>query len=59
MGLENIAELQVRGDVIEIRAPRNEPRAGWAADAQRLSNTDEGNLLWPEFGNADDADLKW
>ena len=37
LGLEGTADLQVRDGVIEIRAIRRNPRAGWAEDAQRLA----------------------
>jgi antitoxin MazE len=35
------------------------PRAGWADAAKRLAEAGGDAMVWPEFGNADDADLKW
>lgn len=57
--LEGRADLQVRDGVIEIRPLHKPPRAGWAADSQRLAAAGEDALVWPEFANADDAELVW
>jgi antitoxin MazE len=34
-------------------------RAGWAEASRAVAATDDDALVWPEFGNAADADLKW
>jgi antitoxin MazE len=34
-------------------------RAGWAESSRAVAATDDDALVWPEFGNAADADLKW
>ena len=59
VGLEGTADLQVRDGVIEIRAIRRNPRAGWADDARRLAQQGSDALLWPEVANEGDADLAW
>ena len=59
LGLEGVADLQVRDGVIEIRAVQRNPRAGWAADASRLASGGDDAPVWPEFANADDSDLTW
>jgi antitoxin MazE len=59
LGLEATADLQVRNGVIEIRPVVRNPRAGWAADAQRIASQGDDSLAWPEFGNDADADLVW
>jgi hypothetical protein len=28
-------------------------------DSQRIAMDKDDSLVWPEFGNADDKDLKW
>ena len=58
-GLQGAADLQVVNGVIEIRPLRRNPREGWAVDSQRLAQTGEDALVWPEFANAGDEDLKW
>ncbi len=44
---------------IVLAPARRHPRAGWAAAAKRLATAEDDALVWPEFGNAGDADLKW
>lgn len=58
-GLLDAADLQVKNGVIEIRPLKRNPRDGWAADSQRIAQTGDDALVWPEFTNADDEDLKW
>ena len=59
LGLAGTVDLQVRDGVIEIRALQKNPRAGWAADSQRVAAADDDALVWPEFANATDAELIW
>jgi len=59
LGLGGTVDLQVRDGVIEIRALQKNPRAGWAADSQRVAAADDDALVWPEFANATDAELIW
>jgi antitoxin MazE len=58
-GLQDVAELRVNNGVIEIRPVKTNPREGWAMDSQRIAMDKDDSLVWPEFGNADDKDLKW
>ena len=58
-GLVDAADLQVVNGVIEIRPLRSNPREGWAADSQRVAQSNDDVLVWPEFANAGDAELKW
>jgi antitoxin MazE len=58
-GLLDAADLQVKNGVIEIRPLKRNPREGWAADSQRVAQTGDDALVWPEFANIDDKDLKW
>jgi antitoxin MazE len=58
VGLEGTADLQVRDGVIEIRPVRRNPREGWAEDACRIAEAEEG-LVWPEIANEGDQDLTW
>ncbi|HUB43510.1 MAG TPA: AbrB/MazE/SpoVT family DNA-binding domain-containing protein [Acetobacteraceae bacterium] len=64
-----LAELDLAaGDVVDLRlekgrlvlAPvRPSVRAGWADAAQAIANDSDDTLVWPEFGNTEDADLAW
>ena len=58
-GLIDAADLQVKSGVIEIRPLKRNPREGWAADSQRVAQSADDALVWPEFANADDKDLTW
>ena len=52
-------DLAIKGGKIVIAPPRKAPRSGWAADSKRLAEAGEGGLVWPEFANDGDMDLKW
>lgn len=45
--------------VAEIRPLTLNPRQGWAKDSQRVARNKDDALVWPEFGNADDAALRF
>lgn len=38
---------------------KHHPRAGWADAAKRIAETCDDSLVWPEFGNIGDDELKW
>ena len=59
LGLVDAADLQVNGNVIEIRPLKRNPREGWAQDSQRLAATGDDALVWPELGTQGDAELVW
>jgi antitoxin MazE len=43
-----------------VLAPmKRHPRAGWNDASKLIAEAGDDVLVWPEFGNADDADLKW
>ena len=59
LGLVDVADLQVNGNVIEIRPLKRNPREGWVQDSQRLAATADDAIVWPELGNEGDAELVW
>jgi len=59
LGLTDVADLQVNGNVIEIRCVKRTAREGWAQDSARLAATGDDALQWPELGNEGDAALTW
>jgi len=59
LGLTHVADLQVNGDVIEIRCVKRSVREGWALDSARLAAAGDDALQWPELGNDGDAALIW
>ena len=46
------------GRIVLVPAKRH-PRAGWADAAKRIAEAADDAMVWPEFGSADDAELKW
>jgi antitoxin MazE len=46
------------GRIVLVPAKRH-PRAGWADAAKRIAEIGDDVFVFPEFGNAGDADLKW
>jgi antitoxin MazE len=59
VGLEGEAELTVENDAIVLRKPASSPREGWAEASRKIAAVADDALVWPEFGNEDDKDLKW
>lgn len=51
--------LSLDDDRIILAPVRRHPRAGWAAAAKRIALAGDDAPVWPEFGNAGDAKLKW
>lgn len=58
-GLQDVADLQVTNGVIEIRPVKRNLREAWAADSQRVAQSQDDALAWPAFANVADADLAW
>lgn len=52
-------DLSLDDGRIVLVAAKRPPRAGWADSAKQLAEAGDDALVWPEFGNADDARLKW
>ena len=59
LGLVDAADLQVNGNVIEIRPLKRKPREGWEQDSERLAATGDDAMVWREWGNEGDAELVW
>lgn len=58
-GLETEAELTVEKGVIVLRKPAAGSRDGWAQASKRVAAAGDDVLVWPEFGNEIDQDIKW
>lgn len=59
MGIEGEVEMTIEDDAIVLRKANRGVREGWANASARLAATEDDALVWPEFGNADDAELAW
>ena len=59
VGLEKEAELKVEKGCIILRKPQGAARSGWAEASREIATAADDELVWPEFANADDAQLQW
>jgi antitoxin MazE len=57
-GLEEEAEITLEQGAIVLRKPRRNPRQGWAEASRKLVEAGDDKLVWPEFGNQGDGDLR-
>ena len=58
-GLEHEAEMVLEKGCIVLRRPQDEVRAGWAEASCKIAAASDDALVWPEFANEDDEELKW
>lgn len=59
LGLETEAEMSIERDAIVLRKPRKSAREGWAEASKAIAASGDDRLVWPEFGNAGDAEFAW
>ena len=59
LGLDSEAEMSIERDAIVLRKPRKRVREGWAEASKAIAANGDDGLVWPEFGNDGDSDLKW
>jgi antitoxin MazE len=52
-------EMTLEGGELRLRPVTENPRVGWADAAKAIAEADDDQLVWPEFGNADDDLLEW
>jgi antitoxin MazE len=52
-------DLSLDEDRIVLSPVKQHPRSGWADASKRIAEAGDEVLVWPEFGNAGDTDLKW
>jgi antitoxin MazE len=58
-GLESEADIVVERGAIVLRKPRRNPRQGWAEASRQIAEAGDDKLIWPEFANEADGELKW
>jgi antitoxin MazE len=59
LGFEREVEIEVEDDALVIRKPSGRVRDGWAEASRALAAAGDDGLVWPEFANVDDAELRW
>jgi antitoxin MazE len=58
-GLAGEVELSVEKGAIVLRKPAAGCREGWAESSKRIADAGDDAVVWPEFGNEADKDIKW
>ena len=59
VGLEREAEMVIEKGCIVLRRPQDKPREGWAEASRKIAEAEDDKLVWPEFANDEDAELRW
>lgn len=59
VGLEAEADMVVEKGAIVLRKPMSDVRAGWATASKKLAQAGDDAMVWPEFGNEADKDIRW
>jgi len=52
-------EMTVEAGKVVLVPVKRHVREGWREASKALAEAGEDKLVWPEFGNLDDEDLKW
>ena len=59
VGLEREAEMVIEKGCIVLRRPQEKAREGWAEASRKIAEAEHDKLVWPEFANDEDAELRW
>ena len=55
----DVVDISLEEGKIVLAPVRRRARAGWAVASKTLAEASDDRLVWPGFGNADDANLDW
>jgi antitoxin MazE len=55
----DVVDLSLEDNRIIITPQKKRPREGWAEAFEAIAEAGDDALVWPEFGNDEDADLTW
>ncbi len=58
-GLSGDISMSVENGAIVLRKPKVPVRAGWAEDSRAIAADFDDKLVWPEFANAGDDELRF
>ena len=58
-GRQDEAGMVIEKDAIVLRHPRKKVREGWAEASRNIATADAERLVWPEFANDGDVELRW
>jgi antitoxin MazE len=52
-------EMEIQNNAIVIRKPQKKVRDGWSEASKAIAAAGDDALVWPEFANEGDQELKW
>ena len=55
----DMVDLSLEQGRIAITPVKRRPREGWAEAFRELAEAGDDALVWPDFGNDEDAELTW
>jgi len=55
----DIVDMSIERGKLVIAPRKKKLREGWAEDSKAIAAAGDGGLVWPEFANDGDKDLKW
>jgi len=59
LGIGEDMDMTVENDAIVLRKADKPVRDGWLDASKQIAAAGDDVLVWPEFGNAEDAEWVW
>lgn len=59
IGVGDTVEIVLEEGRIVLAPVKRRPREGWAEAFEAIAEAGDDALVWPEFGNDEDANLTW
>lgn len=59
LGIDEDMDMSVENDAIVLRKADKPVRHGWFDASKKIAAAGDDVLVWPEFGNAEDAEWAW
>lgn len=59
LGIEDDLDMSIENNTIVLRKPEKPVRKGWGEASRAVAAAGDDKLVWPEFANAEDAELTW
>jgi antitoxin MazE len=51
--------MEIENNAIVIRKPQKKARDGWSEASKAIAAAGDDALVWPDFANEGDQELKW
>lgn len=59
IGIGDVFDITLEEGRIVLAPVKRRPREGWAEAFEAIAEAGDDALVWPEFGNDEDANLTW